>query len=74
LDGNALLSLSIFIKSCSFPVSNRQHTDFYGHEKKLGLPIKTLAAKLEITGPDVGYAVERGARILKDNGYSLHNI
>jgi REP element-mobilizing transposase RayT len=39
--------------------------------RELGLPIKTLAATLEMTGPGVGYAVERGERIAKENGYSL---
>jgi hypothetical protein len=37
----------------------------------LGLPLKTFAAKLEMTGPGVGYTVEQGARIVKKNGYSF---
>jgi hypothetical protein len=44
-----------------------------GMRRKWGFPLKLIAAKLEMIGSGVGYAVERGARIVKDNDYFLYN-
>ena len=39
--------------------------------KELGMSLRELARRLEISPPVVGYSVERGEAIAHDNGYRL---
>jgi len=39
--------------------------------KELGMSLRELARQLEISPPAVGYSVERGEAIARENGYSL---
>ncbi|MFH1243822.1 MAG: hypothetical protein V1689_15895 [Pseudomonadota bacterium] len=39
--------------------------------KQLGMSLRELARKLEISPPAVGYSVERGEAIACENGYLL---
>jgi putative transposase len=39
--------------------------------KELGMSLRELARKLEISPPAVGYSVERGETIARENGYLL---
>jgi hypothetical protein len=43
----------------------------YWAVREAGIPIRTLARRLGISGPGVGYAVERGAAIVRENHYGL---
>lgn len=39
--------------------------------RELGIPMRSLAKKLGLSGPGVGYAVERGKMIAREYGYRL---
>ena len=39
--------------------------------KELGISLRALARQLEISPPAVGYCVERGEAIARENGYRL---
>jgi len=39
--------------------------------KELGISLRELARRLEISPPAVGYCVERGEAIARENGYRL---
>jgi len=39
--------------------------------RELGMPVTTLAKRLEMSAPAVGYAVQRGEAIVRDHHYSL---
>jgi hypothetical protein len=39
--------------------------------KELGVSLRELARRLEISPPAVGYSVERGEAIARENGYRL---
>lgn len=39
--------------------------------KELGMSLRQLARKLEISLPAVGYSIERGEAIARENGYLL---
>lgn len=39
--------------------------------KELGMSLRELARRLEMSPPAVGYAVERGETIARENGYHL---
>ena len=39
--------------------------------RELGMPVTTLAKRLEMSAPGVGYAVQRGEAIVRDHHYSL---
>ena len=39
--------------------------------RELGLSLRELARRLELSAPAVGYSVERGEFIARDNGYHL---
>jgi putative transposase len=43
----------------------------YWAVREVGLPIRSLAKRLGMSAPGVGYAVERGAVIVHENQYSL---
>jgi hypothetical protein len=43
----------------------------YWAVREAGIPIRTLARRLGISGPGVGYAMERGAAIVRENHYVL---
>jgi len=39
--------------------------------KELGMSLRELSRRLEISPPAVGYSVERGEAIARENGYRL---
>jgi putative transposase len=39
--------------------------------RELGIPMRNLAKKLGLSGPGMGYAVERGEIIAREYGYRL---
>lgn len=43
----------------------------YWAVREAGISLRTLAAHLGISGPGVGYAVERGAALVRENNYEL---
>ena len=43
----------------------------YWAVRELGLPLRDLGRKLGMSGPGVGYAVERGELIVEENGFDL---
>lgn len=43
----------------------------YWAVREAGLSLRELARQLEMSGPGVGFAVERGEAIAKENGYEL---
>ena len=43
----------------------------YWAVREAGISLRTLAGRLGISGPGVGYAVERGAALVRENNYAL---
>jgi hypothetical protein len=43
----------------------------YWAVREAGISLRTLAGRLGISGPGVGYAVERGAALVRENHYAL---
>ncbi len=43
----------------------------YWAVREAGMSLRTLAGRLGISGPGVGYAVERGAALVRENHYVL---
>ena len=43
----------------------------YWAVREAGIPIRRLAKRLRISGPGVGYAVERGEAMVQGNHYEL---
>ena len=43
----------------------------YWAVREAGMSLRELAGRLEMSGPGVGFAVERGEAIAKENGYKL---
>jgi len=43
----------------------------YWAVREAGMSLRELASRLEMSGPGVGFAVERGAAIANENGYKL---
>ena len=43
----------------------------YWAVREAGMSLRELAGRLEMSGPGVGYAVEKGEAIANENGYTL---
>ena len=44
---------------------------WYWAVREAGIPLRTMARRLGISSPAVGYAVERGEAIARENHYEL---